>query len=175
MESIKNKAERALRIVKWTLSFIVISIVSLPGIIISLQYRKDDYITNTNYINVELDEWILIASFGYIIMTFSFIPCVCCKVRKRYFRTGIVLYTLIGMAWAGIGTYLMINSDLKSCSHDSLWIVSLVNLTSLGFFVLIELMYGLYLICRWKQRQILTPNDSVRFGWLDDYDFEDNI
>lgn len=174
MEKIQSKAERCLRVAKWFLSFFVILIVSLPGIIISIQYSTDTCVTKTNYVNIELDEWLLAASFGYIFITLLYLPCVCCKVRKRWFRISIVLFSVVGILWGALGIYLVCNSDLKNCTHDSLWIMTLVSLTSLGFFILIELVYALFLICRWRQQTMYKEEieDGSRFAWLDEYEFE---
>lgn len=174
-ESIEEKISRIGRVLTWILVFIIVSVISLPGIIISLQYSKDECVTKTS-LNVELDEWLLIASFSYMFIVILFMPWACCRLRKLWFRILFIFLSLLVTAWASIGVYLLVHSDLEKCAHDSLWIVSLVNLTSVGLFIMCLTMYVIYIYCRYKQKQMVTQevwDESERFKWLDDYEFSD--
>jgi hypothetical protein len=173
-ESIEEKLSRIGRVTSWILVFIIIILISVPGIVVSIQYSKDACVTNSK-LNIELDEWLLIASFAYIVIILTFLPWACCRLRKIWFRLLFVFLSLLVTVWGIIGVYLLVNSNLK-CGHDSLWVVSLVNLTSVGLFILCLTMYCINIYIRYRQKRIVPQEvweESEKYGWLDDYNFSD--
>lgn len=168
MDSLERKGKRALKTLKWILVFILISVIAIPGLIISLQYSSDSCVTKTSYINVELDQWLLLASLSYVTIMLLSLPCTCCEVEKVCSRLWTLIFSLILAAWGAVGIYLIANSDLKSCQHDSLWIMTLISITCLCLYIVLQIMYRIYSYCSYRQQQSLSGQPRDNFGWLDD-------
>lgn len=113
--------------VMWIGIFAVNSAICLPGVIISLQYRDDSCVTNTNTYNVLLDGWLLTGSMFQYSTIFMMLPCVCLALKSRTYQVFQLITNGLIAVWIGFGIFLVAKSDLHTCEHDSLWIMSLGN------------------------------------------------
>ena len=159
MDKIQQKATCVARCGVWALIFILNIALSLPGVIISLQYQNDDCVTKTSKMNVYLDTWLLIGSLYQFAIMFMILPCVCLHVRKRYIRVFLLISGIMQAAWTGMSAFLIFNSDLKSCAHDALWIMSTIFTVTLGMWLICQTLYAvikIYRACR-RKTNLFTP------------------
>jgi len=140
-DRINRKCNFILKVVLWCVVLILNIGVTLPGIIISLQYRSDDCVTSTNYWNIFLDYWLLYGSMFQFILPFLALPCVCCHFKANVFRVFIVIVNILLSAWIGLGLFLLSRSDLKTCPHDSLWVMSIIFLVIVACWIISQIAY----------------------------------
>jgi membrane protease YdiL (CAAX protease family) len=90
--------------------------------------------------NVQLDLWLLVSGLSQLIVVMSFLPTVCCL--WRHWCSKLIPFFLIFFltAWGVLGVYVITQSDLSKCEHDSLWVMALVDLIFL--FANVTVYYG---------------------------------
>ena len=141
MESLQRKVNFLGKVVMWIGIFAVNSAVCLPGVIISIQYRNDSCVTNTNTYNVLLDWWLFAGSMFQYSTILMMLPCVCLVLSGRTYRIFQVITNGLVAVWIGLGIFLVAKSDLHTCQHDSLWIMSLVFITVYGLWTLFLVLW----------------------------------
>lgn len=57
------------------------------------------------------------------------------------------MFICILSLWGAVGIYLMIESDLNNCSHDSLWIMVLIEIIFMFGFVAIYIVIQINSCC----------------------------
>lgn len=141
----ESKIGYLLKMLGWTQVLMISCAFFIPGIIISMQYFADDCVTSNN-LNVRLDEWLFVGAIMQFAVVVSFLPTVCC-VWKHWFPRVISLAMVVVLnAWAAIGIYLMVVSNLTKCNHESLWWMSLFEIIYILVFVFIYYGVQLYSI-----------------------------
>lgn len=141
-ERLKRKCAFVLKVVLWSVVFILNTGFCMPGIIIALQYHNDACITDGGVWNLFIDYWLLIGSVFQFAIPFMTLPCVCFHFDSNYvFRTFMVVSDVLLGAWVVFGVYLVANSDLKSCEHDSLWVMSIIFIVSVALWILFQIIY----------------------------------
>lgn len=131
-----DKVDSLKNMVVWTQVLLITVAICIPGIIISLQYSTDECVKKS-VVNIELDEWLLIAAICHLFVIISFLPVVCCVWKHKCIRVIPLVFICMLFIWGTIGTYLIIESDLNNCSHDSLWIMSLIEIIFVFGFIAI--------------------------------------
>lgn len=139
-QDISNKVQFLTSLVLWIVGCMVILPISLPGIIISLQYSTDECVKGSTKINIALDVWLCISCAGMIISTVIILLLLCINPKTRILKGfGICISIIYGM-WTIVGWYLLINSTLE-CDHDSLWVMSTVFLSVLSTAIVCGLIW----------------------------------
>lgn len=141
-DRIQRKCGFILKVVLWCVVLIVNSGISLPGIIIALQYRSDNCVTSTNYWNIFLDYWLLFGAIFQLALPFFTLPCVCCHFESNLFRYFMIVNDILLTGWVCLGLFLITRSDLRTCSHDSLWVMSIVFLVIISTILVIQITYA---------------------------------
>lgn len=141
MESLQRKVNFLGKVVLWIGVFAVNSAICLPGIIIALQYRKDTCVTNTTTYNLLLDWWLLLGSMFQYSTIFMMLPCVCFVLQTKMYRIFQIITNLLIGIWIAIGIFLVSKSDLQSCEHDSLWVMSLAFIIVYGVWLVFLLSW----------------------------------
>ena len=77
----------------------------------------------------------------------TFLPIVCCVWRHCCARFIPLFLILVLTAWGGLGTYLIVMSNLSHCEHDSLWVMALVELLFIFTCVTIYFIIQIYSAC----------------------------
>lgn len=135
----------------WIILFLFVIGLTVPGIIISIQYSKDNCVTSSA-INVQLDAWLIVSSIGIIGLSLISLCVLCVIPRSKFVKTWMFIFDLCIGAWAGIGWYLLYASTLN-CTHDSLWLISLIHVATLSFTCIISTFY-LFMSCmRWFRKK----------------------
>lgn len=149
-----DKVDSLKNMVVWTQVLLITVAFCIPGIIISLQYSTDECVKKS-VINVELDQWLLIAAICHMIVIISFLPVVCCVWKHKCIRLIPLIFISLLTIWGSIGVYLIIESNLNNCSHDSLWIMSLIEIIFLFGFISIYIAIQInswYLCSLWRSK-----------------------
>jgi len=145
MENSEDPIERKfillIKILLWFIAFVVIGTLSLPGIIISVQYRKDSCVTKTGSYNIYLDWWLLSGSLFQLLSVLTCLPCVCFQIRKKIFAIYTWILNCLALIWIALGILLLVKSDLKTCEHDSLWVMSLVYIIAMSIWNMAQIFY----------------------------------
>ena len=139
-EDITNKVRFLTGLVVWIVGCMLVVPVSVPGIIISVQYSTDKCVKGTTQINIALDAWLCIACIGMIISTLFTLVGLCVNIRRRVLKGFGIFIAIVYGLWAIIGWYLFANSTL-GCDHDSLWVMSLIYLCLLSTTELCTLVW----------------------------------
>lgn len=126
-QDINNKVRFLTSLVVWIVGCMLVVPVSVPGIIISVQYSSDKCVQGTTTINIALDAWLLIASIGMVICTILVLIGLCINLRSQILKGFAVFMSIVYTLWTVLGWYLFANSSLE-CQHDSLWVMSLIYL-----------------------------------------------
>ena len=130
----------------WLLVLIITVAICIPGIIISLQYSGDPCIIGKQW-NVRLDEWLLISSLFHLVSLISFLPSICCVWKNMCSKIIPLIFVILLGVWACGGIFVMTVSDLSSCSHDSLWVMSIIELVFVGIFIITYSSVQFYSCC----------------------------
>ena len=129
-----DKADMLFKMFVWTQVLIITVAICIPGIIISLQYSGDQCVVGKLW-NVRLDEWLLIASMVQLVSIISFLPTVCCVWKHWCSKLIPLSLILILLLCLGLGIFLMAVSDLSACGHDSLFVMSVIEIIFIGIFI----------------------------------------
>ena len=141
-----DKATLLLKMLIWLLVLIITVAICIPGIIISLQYSGDPCIVGKQW-NVRLDEWLLISALFHLVSLISFLPSICCVWKNMCSKIIPLIFVILLGIWACGGIFVMTISDLSSCSHDSLWVMSIIELVFVGIFIIIYSSVQFYSCC----------------------------
>lgn len=139
-QDINNKVRFLTSLVVWIVGCMLVVPVSVPGIIISVQYSTDKCVKGTTTINVALDAWLLIASVGMVVCTILVLVGLCVNIKVRILKGFAILMSIVYTLWTVMGWYLFSNSTLE-CQHDSLWVMSLVYLCVLTTCEICEMIW----------------------------------
>lgn len=141
-----DKAAVLLKMFIWIQVLIVTVAICIPGIIISLQYSGDPCVSAKQW-NIRLDEWLLISSLMHLISLISFLPSICCVWQNICSKiVPLILVIILGL-WGALGAYVISVSDLTTCSHDSLWVMSIIELVFIGIFLTVYCIVQFYSCC----------------------------
>lgn len=158
-QDIEQKIDTIWRFVVWALAFLISLSLSLPGIIISLQYSSDDCVTTSGNINIALDLWLLIACVFVIVYMILILILICINVMNRTLGICWLIIHLFQLGWYIIGIYLIINSTLK-CKHNSLWQLSVAYCAIMGCAWIVETLFISFKCCGIEC--IKTTNNSEK-------------
>ena len=141
-----DKVDHVVKMFIWTQVLIITVALCIPSIIIALQYSGDTCVIGEIW-NVRLDEWLLVAALLQLISIISFLPSVCCVWKHCCSR--MIPLILIGalMIWIGLGIFILTQSDLNSCQHDSLFVMSVIETSFICVFIIIYAMVQIYSCC----------------------------
>lgn len=156
MDRIERRCLFVGKVIVWTLVFILNTGLCIPGIVISLQYKNDTCVTKTSNWNVFLDWWLLASAIFQFAIAFMTLPCVCFHFEKvQAFRTFIIITDIIIGLSTALGIFLVAKSDLGSCQHDSLWVMSIVFIVTILLWITFQIVYGIIKCI--NNRQSSTP------------------
>jgi hypothetical protein len=154
-----DKAALLFKMFIWMQVLIITVAFCIPGIIISLQYSKDPCVVGKQW-NIRLDEWLLISALMHLLSLISFLPSICCVWRNICSKiVPLILVTVLGL-WGVLGAYVMTVSNLTDCDHDSLWVMSIIEIVFIGIFILVYCIVQFYSCCS------CSKSCSAKFcGW----------
>jgi len=141
MKGVENDVSRKLKILfqmgAWIIALFLIIPWTVPGIIISLQYRNDPCVVNKDKTNMELDLWVLIGSSYVLAYMLILMFTICAQTRTCFWRIFYIFTHTLMLGWDIVGIYLLTNANLE-CKHNSLWSICTAFLTINMTSMLIE-------------------------------------
>ena len=141
-----DKAELLLKMFIWIQVLIITVAICIPGIIISLQYAGDPCVVGKQW-NIRLDEWLLVSALMHLISLISFLPSICCVWKNMCSKIIPLIFVIVLGVWGAAGIYVMTVSDLTTCTHDSLWVMSIIELVFIGVFLITYSSVQFYSCC----------------------------
>ena len=136
-----RKCNFILKVVLWCVIFIVNLGITLPGVIIAVQYQYDTCVTKTSFWNLFLDNWLLCGSIFHMVLPFLALPCVCHHFKTCVFQTFLMICDVILLGLLILGIFLAMRSDLRTCEHDSLWVMSMIFMVIIGIHLVLQTVY----------------------------------
>jgi hypothetical protein len=61
----------------------------------------------------------------------------------------MIVTDVLLMGWIGMGIFLANRSDLRTCSHDSLWVMSIIFLVIIVTWILVQIVYAVVKIANY--------------------------
>jgi hypothetical protein len=166
-----DKGELLIKILLWVQVLIITVAISIPGIVISLQYLGDSCVVGKQW-NIRLDEWLFIASLLHMVSLVSFLPSICCVWKGVCSRIVPLIFIIVLGLWGVLGVYILAVSDLSSCTHNSLWMMSIMDIIFIGIFISVYSIIQFYSCCTCKCNfcNWWTENDPLSLTNSDDDD-----
>jgi hypothetical protein len=161
-----DKVDLLLKMFGWTQLLIITVAICIPSIIIGLQYSGDKCVIGDLW-NIRLDEWLLIASLFQIITIVSFLPNVCCAWKHWCTKLVPFMFIIILFFCFALGIILVSLSNLSNCLHDSLFVMSVIEITFIGIFISTYSIYQFASCCKCKCGSVFD-NDDEQFSDDDD-------
>ena len=166
---IERKFDVAVKLFVWFIAFLLNMALSIPGIVIALQYRNDNCITETSIYNVYLDRWLFFSSVFELICMFIALPYVFVRCSQQCMRATLFLCNLIFVVLITIGIYLLVMSDLVTCEHDTLWAISVVWVIITSAWIVSNILY--ILVSAVSRRYLVYQTTTIRRDDVYDEDF----
>lgn len=141
-----DKVDLIFKMFMWTQVLIITVAICIPSIIISLQYSGDECVIKNGW-NIKLDEWLLVAALFQIVSIISFLPTVCCIWKHCCSKLIPLIFIILLTAWAGIGVFVIAESNLSTCTHDSLFVMSVIEAAFIFISMAVYTFIQIYSCC----------------------------
>ncbi len=130
--------------VAWIIIFVLMLPFCLFGISTGVQYMNDDCVKTTTFA-LALDYWLIVACTYDIIFAIVVMLLLCCHVPGTKRKWIIWPMHAVNIIWMAIGIFIIIESNVR-CQHNTLWVISVVDVAFKGSVVL--MLFVIYLFNR---------------------------
>ena len=154
-----DKVDLLLKMFAWTQLLIITVAICIPSIIISLQYSGDQCVIGDVW-NIRIDEWLLLSSLFQLVTIISFLPSVCCTLKHWATKIFTIIFMIILFLCLILGIFLISLSNLTTCLHDSLYVMSIIEICFIGIFIMSYAMYNISTYCKCKCGTVFDNNED---------------
>ena len=154
-----DKFDLLVKMFGWTQLLIITAAICIPSIIIGLQYSQDKCVVGDVW-NIRLDEWLLLSSLVQLVTIISFLPNVCCAWNHWCIKLVPLTLIVILLCIFILGVFLISLSNLSNCLHDSLFVMSVIEIIFVGIFISTYIIYQLASCCKCKCGSVFDSNSD---------------
>ena len=158
-DEINGKFKFIFLLIVWIIALIIVLAITLPALIISIQYTNVDCVAKSNWFDKLADLWLLASSVMILGFCFLCLGFICLGVSFKFWKRLFVFFALFCTIIIGIGWGIFLNTTLN-CEYDSLWMMILVFLIILTTTITIYICTSIIIKCR-KKRQLRNRQYTI--------------